>query len=484
MNATFTNPSSPSSANTNGTADASAVYAAVNPPPAWESRFKAVPTEWHTVRPPDRQWLLRNNRTMPYEGVFPMGRVGLVAAEGGAGKTMALVQGTRAVAMGTTWLGVFDVPEAHKVLIILAEEDDAEGHRRFFRAAEGGDAPPDGMIVTANLAGVDVSLITPEGNDSAFLIWLREYVRRTGPYGLIILDPHARFAAPEAETSNHAATRSIIAAESLIEPAGGAAVILSMHTNQVSRGRDATVDVTSVRGTTGLTDAARWVSVMQAERVEGDAFITLSVVKSNYAKYPPPVRLRFSESGVLVLPTEAERERVDQAKEAASPRAKREKDKQEKLAATNAKIDATVVSVVTANQDLGTVQLKVDVAAAAGCSQEAAGIAIARVRQAGRIKAEPRPKGQGKGVRHVLVDPPVTSPPSTPKNETSNTTASPVVVPDDIDEHMIDEQFGATAKNETPKTDTNAPTPTSTNGVSVEKPAADVYDFLNPYGDS
>jgi len=52
------------------------------------------------------------------------------------------------------------------------------------------------------------------------------------------------------------------------------------------------------------------------------------------------------------------------------------------------------------------------------------------------------------------------------------------------DEHMIDEQLGATAKNETPKTDTNAPTPTSTNGVSVEKPAADVYDFLNPYGDS
>ena len=103
--------------------------------PPWESRIVVVPNEWYETAPPARRWLLRDARTGNREGVFPLGKVGLLAAAGGAGKTTAVVQLSVAVATQTTWLGAFEIPEAGKVLLALGEEDGQEAHRRIHRAA-------------------------------------------------------------------------------------------------------------------------------------------------------------------------------------------------------------------------------------------------------------------------------------------------------------------------------------------------------------
>src|SRR5690348_14878603 len=76
--------------------------------PPWESRLVEVPEDWYAVPPPNRRWLLTDARNHD-EGVVPLAKVGLLNAEGGAGKTTAGMQLAKSVVTGTTWLGAFNV---------------------------------------------------------------------------------------------------------------------------------------------------------------------------------------------------------------------------------------------------------------------------------------------------------------------------------------------------------------------------------------
>ena len=55
---------------------AQATTATAEPAP-WESRITVVPQEWYEKPAPPRQWLLRDSRH-DNEGVFPLGKVGLL----------------------------------------------------------------------------------------------------------------------------------------------------------------------------------------------------------------------------------------------------------------------------------------------------------------------------------------------------------------------------------------------------------------------
>jgi hypothetical protein len=66
----------------------------------------------------------------PSARVFPVGEVGQLIAEGGAGKTMALCQLAVAVATGTRWLGTFEATRG-RALLVLREEDAEEARRRL-----------------------------------------------------------------------------------------------------------------------------------------------------------------------------------------------------------------------------------------------------------------------------------------------------------------------------------------------------------------
>ena len=61
-----------------------------------------------TVAPPARAWLFKHPSG---DGLIPLGRAGILAGAGGAGKTHALIGGAIAIATGRSWLGHFRVPD-------------------------------------------------------------------------------------------------------------------------------------------------------------------------------------------------------------------------------------------------------------------------------------------------------------------------------------------------------------------------------------
>jgi RecA-family ATPase len=399
-------------------------------PAPWESRVTVVPQEWYAKPAPPRRWLLRDSRHQD-EGVFPLGKVGLLAAEGGAGKTMLVVQLALAVATGTRWIGTFDVPTSGKVLLALGEEDGEEVHRRVHRAAhQTGVTPPEGAIVTLPLTGMTCPMVE-DGDDGAFLVWLREFVATTGPYALIVVDPVSRFCGQDAERDNAAGTRFCQALESLVEPSGGASVLGSHHVNKQSRGSGASVDASSARGASALVDGVRWVSTVGVEHIPGvaiDTVLTFAVAKTNYSKKPPPVQLRYSDGGVLVPLDEDDRKIADKARNEADPKAKRERKREEAKSNRNIEVDAVVIACVTASPGIGAADLRVRVKAKAGCGPDAADTAIARMIEAQCIR-----RTDGKTKKHYIVET------ETEADSNSMTCASNGVhAPSAVDHDMLD----------------------------------------------
>lgn len=278
-------------------------------PAPWAGRWKPLDRDTFASKPPSRRWLLKCEK----DGVLPLGKVGMLAAEGGAGKTMALTQLAIAVATGGFWLGKFKVPNAGRVLLALGEEDGEEIRRRMYQAGaalkldENDRAAACERIVTLPLAGMPCAMVENDerGNwkDTSFLAWLREQLK-SGEWSLLLFDPLSRFAGADAEKDNAAATRFVQAVESMVSAPGAPTVLVAHHTNKLSRSKDSDVKGTTgaARGSSALTDGVRWVASLDVERLDGfssDAarsrlgeLVTFSVTKSNYAKKPDPLQLR------------------------------------------------------------------------------------------------------------------------------------------------------------------------------------------------
>ena len=73
--------------------------------------------------PPPRRWLLK--------GIIPFGKVGAIVAPGGTGKSQFLLQMAVSVAAGLKFLDKFEATEPGGVLILAAEDDTEELHRRL-----------------------------------------------------------------------------------------------------------------------------------------------------------------------------------------------------------------------------------------------------------------------------------------------------------------------------------------------------------------
>lgn len=307
------------------------------PADPYTSRVLHVAPDWYGTPPPRRLWLLRDRRTPDSDGALPLGKVGQLVAEGGGGKTMALMQLAIAVATGTPWLGALDVASPGRVLAILGEEDADEVHRRIYNAARvsRAPAPADGMIVTMPLAGVPCALIERNeyGNptDAAFLRWLRAYLATPTetPWRLVICDPLSRLAGLDAEKDNAQATRFIEALESLAV-CTGATVIVAHHSNQSSRGSGARVTATSSRGVTALVDGVRWAATMGVEQVAGldpdsrerlGELVTIAFAKSNYSRRGEPIVCRrdLAHGGALLPIDGADAEIIAEARATSEP---------------------------------------------------------------------------------------------------------------------------------------------------------------------
>ncbi len=267
----------------------------------WHSlRERPDGAAWLREAPPQREWLLRR-------GEVPMlarGVVGLLVAPGGRGKTYALCDLAISIATGAPWLGVIDVASRGRVVLALAEEDDAEVRRRLYEVARArrldDDAivAADARIVALGLAGRDVSLVVVEGASVTPSELHGEILRLVSmhEHQAVLFDPLARWA-PGVEADNAIATRAIELLEQIAIASRGT-VVVAHHTAKWSR-RDGESGGhgSSARGVTAITDGVRWVAEL---RGDDDESLALAVVKSNGSPLGDPIPLaRDRATGVL-----------------------------------------------------------------------------------------------------------------------------------------------------------------------------------------
>jgi hypothetical protein len=290
---------------------------------------------WLTEEPPRRAYLLHDrDPTVVGDrglGMLPRGKVGILAAAGGVGKTYALCGLALAVVTRRHWLGHFPVGECHgRAVLVLGEEDPAELRRRLHvqaRAMNLGEADAAavaGILALPGAALDSLALTHPEeqgGVATPFAGALFEHLRRIAEdagvgWDVVILDPLSRFAGPDVETDNAAATRLVQVLERFTQLPGSPAVLVAHHTTKTSRADGTPNEATAIRGSSALVDGARWAANMDSvPTVRGSpGHARIRVTKSNYAAFPKSVPsdglllTRVDGSGGLRVATREEEE--------------------------------------------------------------------------------------------------------------------------------------------------------------------------------
>ncbi len=291
-------------------------------------RFELLDVGSMLSRPPEPiRWLLKDS--------LPLGQVGLLAAQGGTGKSMLLLQLALAVAsssLPSPVKGIFDVAEHGPVLAVFAEDNERmlrgrlwDAYGRFQEPGQGEGIVPaprasegqlrKGLNLIAG-AGLDLRLVHEElGRRDASQVFkdLLDLAASIAGLKLIVLDPLARLFSGQ-ENDNSQATHFCALVE-LLARETGAAVILAHHTSKAS-GSDKSkpeerLHQGAARGASGFVDAARWVlsmtSLTQAESrsrfkdyASAHGHVAWKLTKCNWG---PPGRIEFlrrTESGILV----------------------------------------------------------------------------------------------------------------------------------------------------------------------------------------
>lgn len=304
------------------------------PPDPFEGRW--VPVSDRTDSE-GRHWLAEDRAPLPprylltrwreahdgkpgaWVGAVPLGRVGMLAAGGGQGKSWALCQLALCVAAGVDWLGTFKVVKEGRVLLALAEEEEEELQRRLYYGARAlglgtqqRDTAAD-RIVALPMAGRAVALtyspaeLQAQGHvpglgqlpETEFAQAIRAKLATADDWRLIVLDPISRFAGPDVEVDNAAATRFVQTLESLTRAPGNPTLMVAHHTAKATRGEgSAGSEAGAARGASGLTDAVRWQANLVPVTGEAD-YLELVPSKSNYAKVGARVLLKRAEHGEL-----------------------------------------------------------------------------------------------------------------------------------------------------------------------------------------
>lgn len=263
------------------------------------------PRRYLLMRPPNAKEKQTDSGASP-RGFMPANEVCMLAGAGGVGKSYALLQLAVAVITGKPWLDRFNVPaeERGPVLALFGEEKAEEAQRRLWKVRDAMQLTRDEWELVRErldirpLAGTDVRLVDGEGRLATTTPGheaLKSLLAKGG-YRLVILDPLSRFAGPETETDNNAATCFVTALEALV--ASGATLMISHHTTKEAR-KTNSGDATAVRGASGLTDGARWTLTMFHAPIGDETQLRLCAAKVNYTPEADPVALERSDDGVL-----------------------------------------------------------------------------------------------------------------------------------------------------------------------------------------
>jgi hypothetical protein len=350
-----------------------AIQSEPRPTSAIARAWKRLDVAMLTERPPTRRWLLRHPTSdgkpcAPGEGdgMLPLGKVGLLIADGGIGKTRALLELGVSIVTGRPWFGHFHVGHSARegrVLLALAEEDWEEVWRRLFDLAVAYKLTSEectkivDRIIVLPLAGQSVSLLSYDQEERAYvasaeLRALRQkLVEEAGQgWSLVALDPLSRWGVAETETDNAVATRTVQAAESLLDVKGGPTVLFAHHASADGLRTDkAGQKNLQGRGVTGIRNAARWQSYLREEHAD----VYFRQNKSNYSRgMLDELWLVRLSGGLLRAITEGEIE--ERKQRTVERRAERETAKDAtKDAATEAKIVAAAKVLLN---ELGKVQ--------------------------------------------------------------------------------------------------------------------------------
>lgn len=271
--------------------------------------------------PPEREWLVTDR--------VPLGVVGLLAAAGGTGKSMATLQLAVSVCTGVPWLQM-PMGEPGPVLIFSAEDDRDEVHRRLSRvvgmyrdnvtgyglldhdAWNEHDESIRRRLFVFDRVGENNQL-TRKVHGTTERTEFAERVIRTAHQApeaprLIVLDPLSRFDGGE-PNDNADGTRLVEAAEQ-IRKQTGATVLLPHHVAKASM-KDSEAGQEAVRGASGLVDGARWVGLLQTmgsdtakhygiEETEAGRYVRFSTPKANYSAPWGALWLERQAGGVMV----------------------------------------------------------------------------------------------------------------------------------------------------------------------------------------
>lgn len=275
----------------------------------WPSRFKPMGElgAYNLRREPPPLKALLFNGAGPDDGVYlPRGKVGLLAAAGGVGKTHALVHLALSLATGHPWLGYTPAEAGGPVLLALGEETDDEIQRRLYWAAqamnlnERAHEQIRNNLYPVSLCGLQASLVDGDGAPTLFLEAMLGQLEQATHDGwtALLLDPASRFMGSEAEKDNAQATQLVAALERLAKVKGEPTVLAAHHTRKSGR-TDGLVDINEVRGSSALVDGVRWVATMGIEGEGADERVVLSNVKNNYGRKAALRKLKRGAHGVL-----------------------------------------------------------------------------------------------------------------------------------------------------------------------------------------
>jgi RecA-family ATPase len=246
------------------------------------------------VAPPERRWIVRD--------MIPDRTVTILSGDGGGGKTTLKLQLATAIAGARPWLG-YD-PDPGPVLVVTAEDDEDEIHRRIAAIARSLDVDLSdlGDLHIVPLAGQDAVMGAPEGKaaliaPTAVFRGLVALVERIRPR-VVVLDALADVYG--GEENARAQARQFIALLRGLAIKNDLAVVLIAHPSLSG--------MASGSGTSGST---AWSNSVRArlylERVldEGNREIdpdlrVLRVKKSNYGPVGLELRLRWQNGAFII----------------------------------------------------------------------------------------------------------------------------------------------------------------------------------------
>lgn len=262
-----------------------------------------------------RDWVLND--------CIAKGTAGMLVSPGGAGKSQLLLQLAFDVATGHKYFSPWAPSKPGQVVIISAEDDEDELHRRCDRLLRNMGSDPDAgprlHLLRENLYIVarvgENNLLTQEQDGKILPTALVERTYQTvaqlPDVRLIILDPISRFRGGEENSAEHS-TRFVEAIE-LLAKQTGAAVLCAHHANKASmQGSEQTQ--AAARGSSALTDGFR-LQINLSPPSQNEAkllpdvlpgkYLVVKITKTNYSRSGIPLFLRRTDEGIL-FPVEQE----------------------------------------------------------------------------------------------------------------------------------------------------------------------------------